>query len=717
MKRGLSYIICANIVIVIFVGGFVNLNTVVAYTDLNVGDQLLYTVDVYDQHKTEHKKWFEFNPPPEYYENSYWYIHNWDFYAQDVHSYVINQDFGSFAYVNHTYTLYDLMDYYYDESYYWDISSWIPNGPPTSQNITLDYKYSNLNPDEYFDIYSGVVNLDITDNFGSTWYNTSTTLPFTINGITQPIFVDIYSYEYTDSYMNFYGYYDVTYWETVNWGQLLTYYVDNATGYILQYDYTYYDYRDADYSNTSVELGTYLEVEYHYKDLYTSVWKLEETSVGYTPVLDADLPSMVIKSYDNTVDNTTSMISIPFYINNVYSTVTIDVYIAGAYFDTFASNNAGLKFYDIPVSAIPFDGPYWSYQLRFDVFDDYNPNHNTTWTTWVDDYRTTIPSWGPSWIEGPIDATVYEGDSWFYYNVYSDTNWTVAIYKHDGFGYIFYDWWVGFQNDSIGFWDFLSMGTYDYWIHFYDNVGVFQDIYLTVEVLDDILLEYPQINGHAPGEIDYHIGDSKTMFWTLNDDNPNYFEFLLDGAILDSGSWTDGKTFGLNLKDWIFTPGDYNITIIASDMTGYVSFYELIIHATDGTSVDTVPPSINGPTSTIYMEVGEDKEIKWVLFDDNPFEYEVFKNGALYDNDTWITPNIDVIVDLDTLGLGTWTFEIKAYDTLGYNNTATVTVVVEEASGNNNDGQTIQLDAPNILYVALGFLSVTALIAVYRKKK
>ena len=602
-----------------------NINIVSAYTDLNVGDQLLYTVDIYDHHENENKRWFEFTPPPEYCENTYWYIHNWDFYAKDVHSYVINQDFGSFAYVNHTYSLYDLKEDTYDESYHWEgppTNAWVSDGPPCINTYPLDYRYSNLNPDEYFDIYSGVVNLDITDNFGVTWYNTSTTLPFTINGITQPILVDVYSYDYSDSYMNEYWFYDVTYWETVNWGHILTYYVDTVTGYILQYDYTYYDYRDADYTNTSSELGTYFEIEYHYKDLYTSVWKLEETSVGYTPVLDADLPSMIIKSFDHSIDNTTSMISIPFYINNVYPTVTIDVYIDGNYYDTFASNNAGLKFYDILVDDIPFNGPYCSYEIRFDVYDDYNINHNTTWTTWVDDYRTTIPSWGPSWIEGPSYLTVNEGENWFYYNIFCDTNWTVEIYKHDGFGFVFNGGWLGYLNNSIYIYDCLSEGIYYYWVHYYDNVGVFQDIYLTVEVLNESVI------------------------------------------------------------------------------------------------IDTLPPSINGPTSTIYMEEGEDKEIKWVLSDSSPFEYEVFKNGVLYDNGTWTSPIMDVIIELDSLGVGTWKFEIIAYDSFGHNTTATVTVVVEEASGNdNNDGNTIQLDAPNVLYVALGFLSITALVAVYRKKK
>jgi len=81
------------------------------------------------------------------------------------------------------------------------------------------------------------------------------------------------------------------------------------------------------------------------------------------------------------------------------------------------------------------------------------------------------------------------------------------------------------------------------------------------------------------------------------------------------------------------------------------------------------------------------------------------------------------------LAIGTWVFDVLISDIQGNTNYTSVTVIVtastdepeepepgEPEPDDNNDGTTINLDAPNILYVLLGFASMIALTMIRKKK-
>jgi hypothetical protein len=140
--------------------------------------------------------------------------------------------------------------------------------------------------------------------------------------------------------------------------------------------------------------------------------------------------------------------------------------------------------------------------------------------------------------------------------------------------------------------------------------------------------------------------------------------------------------------------------------------------------LDSIAPEIDGSIGLIKIEVGEDKELKWVLSDANLCCYEIWMNDTFVEQqDAW-DQTIAVYFELSTLDLGIWNITIIVHDTYGNIATSEVIVSVVEAGTDlteptepTNPGNTITLDAPQVLYAALGILSILALTYTIRKRR
>lgn len=233
--------------------------------------------------------------------------------------------------------------------------------------------------------------------------------------------------------------------------------------------------------------------------------------------------------------------------------------------------------------------------------------------------------------------------------------------------------------------------------------------------ISDYRLDWPQISGPA-GDVWYDLGTAKTYYWTLTDSNmdPHFYEFKFNGTIVEEGLWFDGKLLALNAQVNITTPGDYEVSIFANDTMGHESYKILTIHAG---IADRIPPTVTSPAD-VYMKPGESKEINWVIADDNPSHFKVTRNGTVLIDQPWGINNFNVNVSLDTLSLGTWVFLIEVWDQNGNYNFDRVYVYVTEAGTNpTGPSNTVTLDSPGILYLLIGFLSITAITVYVRKRK
>ncbi|MCG3220330.1 MAG: hypothetical protein H7641_03025, partial [Candidatus Heimdallarchaeota archaeon] len=235
--------------------------------------------------------------------------------------------------------------------------------------------------------------------------------------------------------------------------------------------------------------------------------------------------------------------------------------------------------------------------------------------------------------------------------------------------------------------------------------------------LDDIRHEFPVIE-ELSVIYNYELGTFATNEWKLKDDNPNFFEMKFDGIVVDSGIYYDYMHISHTLDGNITVPGDYVLSIYANDLSGHESFYDVIIHVYENFTLDSTAPEIDGSTGLIKINVGENKELKWVLFDINLCCYEIWINDTFVEQqDAW-DQTIEVYYELSTLDLGVWNITIIVHDT--YDNTAIaeVIVIVEEASTEPTEpSNTITLDAPQVLYTALGIISLLALTYTIRKRR
>ena len=171
----------------------------------------------------------------------------------------------------------------------------------------------------------------------------------------------------------------------------------------------------------------------------------------------------------------------------------------------------------------------------------------------------------------------------------------------------------------------------------------------------------------------------------------------------------------------ITAPGDYVLSIYANDLSGHETFYDIIIHAYENGTLDSYKPEIDGSSGLIKIEVGEDKELKWILYDVNLCCYEIYVNGSFYESaDAW-NQTIEVYFDLSTLDLGIWNITILAHDTYGNIAIEEVIIIVDEAGSGTTEptepSNTVTIDAPQVLYAALGILSIIALTYTIRKRR
>ena len=724
MKRGLSYFICANIVISIFVGGLLSTNTVNGYQILNTADQLLYEEIIYDHHVGYNQYWFENEPGFPYdYEDSYWNIYDNQYFDQKLHSYVVNNATDpNQVWANHTYTYYDLYNHYNYADYKFDYGTaydWFLVGSNDYYNYG-NYNYSNYNWNEWFPAYSGVISFDFSNNFASAVYNGTTVNSVTINGASHLLSLDIYDYSYSSPSNWVSDFYNISYTHYEDYEHMIRYYVDSTTGIIIsmdeQYRYTGY-YSFSDYST---ELLTNVVCDVYYDDTYLNKWSLIETSVDYAPLAsDVDIPGTIFGSY-NDLTNTIPDLTVPIYIENIGPTVTLEIYIDYNLYDVRTLVPSGQNLIVIPDADIPYFGPNYWHNIRFDIYDDYSFNYNSSWEFSVYDQRTVTPTWGPSWFEGPSHVSIDAGTNLdTLYHIYSDTNWTVDVFKHNGVGYVFYDWWEGYQNTSRMLWESgLAIGNYSYWLHFYDNEGITQDKFVTVDVLPP---DAPDINGWSD-PIFYTVGTDLTKTWQLFDNDPDSYEVKLDGAWIEGGTYFDGKVISINMKDIVFSPGDYLLEIRAWDYSAWTTTLSLNIHVA-GTG-DVSPPVITGAIGTIYMNEGDNETIEWTISDDNPSNYKIWENGTVIEDEIWTVSPLVIQIDLSTRSVGTYVFELKAFDGYGHETAISVEVIIEEGSSDNETGteltepsNTVNLDAPGIVYVAIGFISIAALTVIFRRRK
>jgi len=514
LKRGLSCLICLNIALVIFIGGLANISSAGIYQSLTTNEQVLYESDFEIFWHIEDWYLYDFEILPDF--NSTKKTDHYELKADEMHSFKVSSSSMINAEGRYTWSYFDNYrnDIHKTYDYNYTTSTWDPTNLET-----FDALFNGS--DSYLkncDVENGILNLDLGGYFYYTVYNYTTTKTYTINGISNLHTVDVYTF-YQDSYIQDpYSFYGITYLKENNYGYEIIYYIDSETGFLLEYYFFYYDNIYEYFFDYSTNLG--MNVEHYYDDYFnmTDHWYLSETTAAYNPVADADIPSFLIDfNYKYEIKHDQDYLPIYYEIDDWSSSVTIEVYINGNFYEMLFGKSNGYHTYYLYTPDIPLD--ILGHDLEFVVYDDSNFDHNSTWYLWLDEKRDEIiPDTIPPSLDGP-SGTLYikEGNmeeiKWF---IYDDNPQNFTVWKNGTI--LLNETWYNPSDEIVIDLSTLAIGTWVFDVLISDIQG--NTNYTSVTVIVTASTDEPE----EPEPDDNNDGT------TINLDAPNILYVLLGFA-------------------------------------------------------------------------------------------------------------------------------------------------------------------------------------------
>ena len=180
---------------------------------------------------------------------------------------------------------------------------------------------------------------------------------------------------------------------------------------------------------------------------------------------------------------------------------------------------------------------------------------------------------------------------------------------------------------------------------------------------------YPTIEG--PSDFNVEFGTTgNTLTWITTRDNPKNYTIYRNDVAISFSLW--GSTLVIISVDFL-NIGTYNYTIQAFDNSERSVRDTVFI-----TVVDTIAPTVSFPADITYIEGTTGNIITWTPSDPKPSIYIVTQDGTQYKSGSW-SNGVDIVVNIDGLTLGTYSFTITVTDSS--NNEASDTVMVIVTSG------------------------------------
>jgi hypothetical protein len=233
-----------------------------------------------------------------------------------------------------------------------------------------------------------------------------------------------------------------------------------------------------------------------------------------------------------------------------------------------------------------------------------------------------------------------------------------------------YNPWHG-ENISISVED-LSVGRWIIKLELWDLAGN----YAFSEVVVTIIPPLPDTTPPTISQpVDLFVLENMggTITWEVNDDHPQFLILLRNGTLVYS---QDRWTSGLIQYSFSSLPlGTWSYTLTVWDQSGNSATSNAVVHVVAEDAYDSLPPTINHLPDTEIIFGTTGNSLTFYLFDAHPQGYRVFLDSKVISDQLWSTSNIQVIVYLDGLSVGTYQVNVTARDI--YSNEATRTVKVD----------------------------------------
>ncbi|TFH07870.1 MAG: hypothetical protein E4H14_07560, partial [Candidatus Thorarchaeota archaeon] len=308
-----------------------------------------------------------------------------------------------------------------------------------------------------------------------------------------------------------------------------------------------------------------------------------------------------------------------------------------------------------PMNALDtITGPIISSPKDFS-YAEFSEGNTVTWFVF-DDY---MRDW-----EVYMDSVLVESDAWNFANI------TVNI---DGLGYGVHEIFVEARD--------------------YDNNYVNDTVLVTV--FDDT---DPTIS--SPSNMILFSGTTgNELAWIISDQNPDRYELYRDDILVASGSWASSPwTYRYSLDG--LAQGEYSFRLAIYD----VDSNSVSDGVTVNVIVDDIDPVISHPSDINMTEGTTGNFIHWTATDTNPSHYVVSENNTVFDEGGW--GGTSVIVAIDDLAAGYYTFIVTVYDAAGNMATDSVNVTVIPVGG------WPPVDLPDFTLAIIAIIAAAGIVAI-----
>jgi hypothetical protein len=212
----------------------------------------------------------------------------------------------------------------------------------------------------------------------------------------------------------------------------------------------------------------------------------------------------------------------------------------------------------------------------------------------------------------------------------------------------------------------LAAGTHNFTLQVFDlgHNSAEDTVLVTVYDVTAPTVDTPIVAPVAEGDL------GRFVTWTPYDLHPATYEIYVEESLARAGLWNSSLE-AISISVYSQTLGTFNYTIVVFDEAGFYNTSTVMV-----TVADLTPPTIDSPSDITYTVGETGSSITWSPSDLHPISYEIHRDGALQDSDSWTIDMTTISISVDGLAVGSYTYRIEVIDIGGNEVSDEVTVTV-----------------------------------------
>jgi parallel beta-helix repeat protein len=194
----------------------------------------------------------------------------------------------------------------------------------------------------------------------------------------------------------------------------------------------------------------------------------------------------------------------------------------------------------------------------------------------------------------------------------------------------------------------------------------------TADSIDRYPNGYPLPDIEPSDDIEFEFGAvGLDVSWFINSIGyPSYYEIVRNSQTILHSAW-DGSEISFCLDE--LEVDNYEIQLFIFDWFGNSANSSILVNVSDRTS-----PFVSSPLDIEFEEGTTGNHIVWILFDYDPYYYDIYLNQTLLVHVPWVEQSETVDLLLDDFNEGTYNVTLRSFDSSNNTEVDTVWVTVLE---------------------------------------